>query len=145
MPRPVTPAQDRFWRYVDKTETCWVWTASQTPHGYGQFNAGDNRITRAHQFAYVLLVGPVPQGLELDHLCRNRLCVNPAHLEPVTHAENLRRAVRAAPRGQMTHCRKGHALAGANLYESPDGGRHCRTCRRERMRPYLRAYRAAKS
>ena len=90
MSRVTTPAEVRFWRHVDDTGTCWVWTASIRPDGYGEFRAG--RLVKAHRFAYEHLIGPVPDGLHLDHLCRNRACVNPEHLDPVPNAVNIRRA-----------------------------------------------------
>lgn len=82
--------EDRFWAKVDVRGPCWEWTAS-TRYGYGQFMVG-NRSMLAHRFAWQMLVGPIPDGLELDHLCRNPACVSPDHLEPVTHRENMRRA-----------------------------------------------------
>lgn len=84
----------RFWRLVDKTDSCWLWLGAQNGKGYGRFTlSGRNGWKRsAHRYAYELLVGPIAAGLDLDHLCRNRLCVNPEHLEPVTRRENLRRA-----------------------------------------------------
>jgi hypothetical protein len=86
----------RFWSKVDKGGPggCWVWTASLNNMGYPRFNAGDREML-AHRFAYEDVVGPIPDGLELDHLCRRPVCVNPAHLEPVTHRENMRRMVAA--------------------------------------------------
>lgn len=92
------PAMDRFLDQVTKTETCWLWTGAASPEGYGAFGVGSkrdgtSRVVRAHRFAYEETVSPVPEGFELDHLCNNRSCVNPAHLEPVTHEENIRRAV----------------------------------------------------
>lgn len=86
-------AEERFWEKVDTSAGplgCWPWTASGSRDGYGQFSA-DGRGVRAHRFAYELLVGPIPEGLQLDHLCRNPGCVNPAHLEPVTGWENTMR------------------------------------------------------
>jgi hypothetical protein len=86
-----TPPEERFWPKVCKTETCWLWTAFKNRDGYGRFNAGGNQPVLVHRFAYELLVGPIAEGLELDHLCRVRACVRPEHLEPVPHRENLRR------------------------------------------------------
>lgn len=91
-PHGPTPV-DRFWARVLKTDTCWLWqgaTAGRWNLRYGQTRwAG--RVAMAHRVAYELLVGAIPDGLQIDHLCRNPLCVNPAHLEPVTNAENARR------------------------------------------------------
>lgn len=90
----ITDARERFESFIDRTETCWLWTGSLTYDGYGIFRE-DNRRTGAHRFAYEYLIGPVPDGMQLDHLCRVRNCVNPEHLEPVTGAENTRRAFEA--------------------------------------------------
>lgn len=102
--RPVTPKRgDRTARFMAKVDLaghggCWLWTAAVDPTtGYGKFHIGpDQRTCGAHRFAYELLVGPIPDGLVLDHLCRVRHCVNPQHLEPVTVGENLRRGRDAA-------------------------------------------------
>ncbi len=134
-----TSIEDRFFAKVRKTKTCWLWTASLSAKGYGQFRDGD-RIVYAHRFAYKLLVGPIPEELELDHVrawgCTNKHCVNPAHLEAVTHTENLRRGSNA--KRDKTHCPHGHEYAGDNLYVEPDGHRHCRECVRSAGRAYRR-------
>ena len=92
--RPVLPASmptaDRIMAKVDKTETCWLWTGALAPNGYGVGWNGE-RTRQAHRLVYELLVGPIPEGKHLDHLCCVRNCVNPDHLEPVTQAENNRR------------------------------------------------------
>lgn len=88
------PVEQRFWMKVDRTDTCWLWTASKTRNGYGMFGVSiDGKVTTspAHRWAYEMLVGPIPTGLQIDHLCRVRHCVNPAHLEPVTGTQNIRR------------------------------------------------------
>jgi hypothetical protein len=112
---------------------CWEWLAARTGTGYGNFYAGTvegRKVNRpAHRVAYELALGPIPEGLVLDHLCRNRACVNPAHLEPVTNAENLRRGARGR---LVTHCPQGHELSGDNLRPRNDGRRGCAACLRER-------------
>jgi hypothetical protein len=89
------PLADRLWAKVEKADVdaCWEWTGSRTPHGYGQIRESGvgSALVHAHRVAYEAAVGPIPEGLEIDHLCRNRACCNPAHLEPVTHQENIQR------------------------------------------------------
>lgn len=115
---------------------CWLWTGYKHADGYGLVKVdGKNRL--AHRVVYEMLVGPVPEGLELDHLCRVRACVNPDHVEPVTHAENMRRSdsLRFGWHREVTHCPQGHAYDEANTYQRPDRpGRICRACGRERAR-----------
>lgn len=95
---------DRFWSKVDKSGTCWLWTASIRATGYGQFRVG-KRTRDAHRVAWELTNGSVPDGLQLDHLCRNRACVRPDHLEPVTQRENiLRGTAPTAVNAVKTHC-----------------------------------------
>lgn len=121
---------------------CMLWLAANAGGGYGRFYDGQ-RDVYAHRFAYELWVGPIPDGLQLDHLCRTRLCVAPDHLEPVTARENNRRGVGpAALCAAKTHCAEGHPLAGANLRQADArrGRRRCATCDRN----YQRRYRAAK-
>ena len=144
-PRPST--LDRLLAKVDVGVTgCWNWTASKQAGGYGQIRVGgrDGRYVLAHRVSYELHVGPIPDGLQLDHLCRNRACVNPEHLEPVTCRENILRGVGfAATNAVKTHCPAGHPLDGANLYVCPRGTRKCRACRAEASRRYLQRKRAA--
>lgn len=118
---------ERFWRNVAKsTDGCWEWTGYIAPSGYGQFKAG--RTLWAHRCAYVLSLGVVGDGLYLDHLCRNRRCVNPAHLEPVSARVNLLRGdTKAAQNAAKTHCDSGHALCGDNL-RVWRGHRQCKAC-----------------
>lgn len=100
---PHRPVDERFWSKVNKTETCWLWTAALDRHGYGVFGVAKGRgSARAHRVAYELVNGPIPGSLPLDHLCRVRACVNPAHLEPVTVAENNRRMMSARRTGAST-------------------------------------------
>lgn len=91
--RTVGDPVGNFWRKVDVGHPlgCWVWTAAVGSHGYGVFNPEPGTTALAHRHAYTLLVGPIPDGLDLDHLCRNRVCVNPDHVEPVTRRENVQR------------------------------------------------------
>jgi len=139
--RVVGTPEERFWAKVDASGDCWEWTASKHKDGYGLFRPHSNEtMTRAHQFAWTTLVGPVPEGLELDHLCRNPACVNPDHLEPVTHRENMRRTsattvwVKKAAR-ERTHCPQNHEYSGDNVIM--DGGyRKCRTCVNKRQNEY---------
>lgn len=137
-------ASARFWPKVNKTDTCWLWTAARTPDGYGSF---DKRV--AHRWAYENCVGPVPDCLELDHLCRVRHCVNPAHLEAVTRCENQRRSpVSAGGRNAAkTHCPRGHEYDESNTRIDADGSRRCRTCAvegRAKHREEMRVWRAKK-
>lgn len=132
----------RFWRRVDRGDdrACWLWRGPRSKTGYGSF-WGDDGPQRVHVFAYELLVGPVPDGLELDHTCRNRQCVNPAHLEPVTHAENMARRAPFHPGHKVTHCPQGHEYTPENLIPNRRS-RECKECGRERSREYRRRKRA---
>ena len=127
---------ERFWPKVDPDPNggCWEWTASKL-RGYGQFGTyrdGRAQTHRAHRFAYELLVGPIPDGLTLDHLCRNRGCVYPGHLEPATNAENvLRGEGPTAVHARKTHCIHGHEFTPENTYLWR-GQRKCRACLRIR-------------
>lgn len=128
--------EKRFWARVQKTDSCWLWTGKLGPRGYATFSVGGKPV-RVHRFAYELLVGPIPPGLTLDHLCRVRHCVSPAHLEAVPPGINvLRGAGLAAQNTRKTHCINGHPFSGANLGLSLSGERLCRACRREITRRY---------
>lgn len=89
-PRTKGPVADRLAFYTDKTDSCWVWTGTRNDVGYGQLTV-DGRMQYVHRLSYEALVGPIPDGMQIDHLCRNTLCLRPEHLEPVTPAENVRR------------------------------------------------------
>lgn len=124
----MTPLPDRFWAKVDITPACWLWTAALTSKGYGSFDI-DGRRRSTHRLSYERLVAPIPTGLTIDHTCFVKRCVNPAHLEPVTQAENTRRAA-----ARVTHCPEGHPYDVANLVNRKDGHRECRTCANARRR-----------
>ncbi len=119
----------RFYSKVDENG-CWRWQSSKAKDGYGRIGIRDGGRTRyrpTHRVAYEVWRGTPPAGLELDHLCRVRDCVNPDHLEPVTHHENMRRGAQA----RKTTCKNGHPFDAANTLRRPrpEGGRACRTCR----------------
>lgn len=134
----------RFWVKVEKTDGCWLWRARIDRLGYGQFGwrSGPNPrpFVLVHRFAYELVIGPIPDGLELDHLCRVRHCCNPDHLEPVTHAENMRRSAGAL----KTHCKNGHEFTPENTApQKGSSGRSCRICRRAANQRYKARLRAS--
>ncbi len=143
---------ERFYSHVafEPTSGCWIWTASLNHDGYGQMSFYDaelyktkgalSRIERAHCVAWELFVGPIPEGKEIDHKCSVRCCVNPKHLEPVTHPENIARGRSGRPQAERTHCKRGHPFAGDNLTEihkmvngTMRTYRVCKTCMRENM------------
>lgn len=133
----------RFWDKARVDESgCWIWIACIEGHGYGRFRVG-RKVPRAHQVIYEALVAPVPEGLCLDHLCRVRPCVNPAHLEVVTLRENTQRGNSGLPQRSRTHCPAGHPYDDENTYLNAEGERNCKECNRARARAYQRA-RAAK-
>ncbi|WP_412778628.1 HNH endonuclease [Rhodococcus qingshengii] len=113
-----------------------MWAGFVDPAGYGRVWHADFGSNLAHRCTYEALVGPIPEDSELDHLCRIRSCCNPAHMDPVSHLENMGRGWRA----QLTHCKRGHPLSGDNLRVSPAKNgltkRVCRTCEREYMAEY---------
>ncbi len=143
----MTELPQRFYdKIVPASGDCWRWTAAKDMFGYGRFNL-DGKNRHAYRVAYEALVGPLPEGLELDHLCRIPSCVNPDHLEPVTHKENVRRGNGpAAINAKKTHCKHGHKFTAENTYrypkESRKQSRNCKICRRNSGRQ-LRARRKA--
>lgn len=112
---------------------CWTWKGALSGEGYAQAWDGE-RQRPAHVLTWESVNGPVPAGLELDHLCRNRGCVRPSHAEPVTHRENLMRSpiAPAAINAAKSECLRGHPFDDANTYRDRRGSRHCRTCHRDR-------------
>lgn len=141
---------DRFWTKVNKSGPtpanaphlgpCWLWTAHKSDKGYGRFRIGRPYVA-AHRWAYERSIGPVPDGLVLDHLCRVRHCVRPSHLEPVTSRENTMRGETIAARhATKTHCDNGHEYTPENTRISTGGRRFCRAC----VRAQSRAKRARK-
>lgn len=124
-------ALDRFWARVDKREDgCWVWTGTQS-RGYGQIIV-DGRVYRVHRYSWFIHKGTWPSpSLTLDHLCRNKACVNPDHLEEVTARENVRRAQEATgTKAYATHCANGHEFTSENTWVTKRGFRRCKECRR---------------
>lgn len=136
---PLPTVTERFWSRVDKNGpvpeyaphlgNCWLWTGATSSWGYGQIYL-DGVLIHTHRWAWIDANGPVPAGLELDHLCRVHACLRPSHLEPVTHQENVARGARL-----RTHCPHGHAYDAINtqLYR---GARRCRSCSRRRSAEY---------
>lgn len=138
-----TPLRDRFLARVSEytPDECWLWTGQLNAYGYGLISANKKRLM-AHRVGYELLVGPIPEGLEIDHLCRVRACVNPAHLEPVEHSENMFRVFGDA-------CPKGHTDFTYHTVRGHITQRNCRECQRVRdsapeVQAKKRAYKARK-
>lgn len=122
------------WTVEDRgfTSPCWMWSGYRQQHGYGVVSNGRSKKTVAHRAVYEEMVGPIPEGMELDHLCRQRGCVNPAHLEPVTRQENVLRGTSFAARNATkTECPKGHPYDETNTLIDTAGSRRCRACRRQ--------------
>jgi len=137
--KPVLP---RLLAKIDKkmagfTSPCWLWTGATRRDGYGLIRV-KSIYRRAHRVAYEELIGPIPAEMTLDHLCRNRNCVNPDHLDVVTRGENTRRGV--SHQALKTHCPQGHEYTSDNTYVSPSrpNARYCISCMRERQREHKR-------
>jgi hypothetical protein len=122
----ITALPARFWNRVEPDSDHWIWTGQINNKGYG-LAWWNGKKRPAHVAVWEALIGPIPEGLELDHTCDRTECVNPAHLEVVTHAENMRRSSE-----RQTHCRKaGHPRTAENVYRDPHGNTRCRLCARE--------------
>lgn len=141
--RPRRLSVETLREFIDVGD-CWTWKQNFDSDGYGRVQR-NGRGTRAHRAVFELLVGPIPEGLQLDHLCRNRPCVNPDHLEPVTCKENLRRSrlTQATLNASKTYCVNGHPFSEANTYVKPNGHRLCRECQRAANRAWIARRQAA--
>lgn len=135
-PEPTPRDMCRFWDKVspEPNSGCWLWDGATT-NSYGEFYF-HRRILIAHRFAYRVLRGPIPGGLQLDHLCRVRCCVNPDHLEIVTQQENIKRGDAGKNVLNKTHCPQGHPYSGEHLGVGWKGVRICRTCRSKQQKEY---------
>lgn len=139
-----------FWSWVNKDGPlpekrpelgpCWLWKGPIKPNGYGSYappkaTNPERRTVNAHRYAYLLAVGPLPEGLDCDHLCERRSCVNPTHLEPVPHRVNMLRGNTIVARAAAaTHCPSGHPYDAENTRYRSNGNRVCKTCDRDRQR-----------
>jgi len=122
----------RFWEKVTITPTCWIWDAARWPTGYGAFHMPGGPVY-AHRWAWEDRHGPIPEGLVVDHLCRVRRCVNPAHMELVTSSENAWRGHwKDVDLPRRTHCIRGHEFNEENTRITRSGKRRCRLCERIR-------------
>ncbi len=140
MPRDTRTPIERFWARVKKTETCWIWTGCLNRDGYGHLSPSAwEGHCGAHRFSYEIHKGKIPDGLQIDHLCRVKNCVNPEHLEAVTQRENVIRGLSATVHKSfwdgINHCKRGHEFTEENTYITTSGRRMCRPCRKLREGP----------
>jgi hypothetical protein len=138
----VAAFDSKLWDNIEVADTgCWEWRGYRGPHGYGQVRIGSAHL-RAHRATYEAVYGPIPLNLQIDHLCRNIGCVNPAHLEAVSAKENTMRSnAITAENARKTHCKHGHEFTPENTIEDR-GGRKCRTCHNEQAKQRKRRLRA---
>lgn len=136
---------ERFFKKVNKTNTCWLWTAGVSTRGYGVFHNTLITSNYAHRYSYSAFVGQIPEGMVVDHLCGVKLCVNPRHLEPVTNKENLRRGEvgqqNAKHHKSKTHCKNGHEYTDENteFWNRKSRGvltRRCKICYNKQQERY---------
>lgn len=134
--RRLTDVQ-RFWLKVSKTHSCWNWMGCRNALGYGFFYTNKHTVS-AHRFSYELLKDKIPKNMIIDHLCRNRSCVNPEHMEVVTQRENVLRGLTIpAINSKKTQCVHGHSYTPQNtFYRKVSGKRECRTCQQLRCKKY---------
>lgn len=119
----------RFSQKIHKTDNCWIWLGCPTSWGYGQIREG-NKYYKAHRLSYLIHKGEIPEGLVVDHLCSNRICVNPDHLEAVTQRTNVLRGIGlTSQNAKKTECHIGHEFSSKNTYVDSKGHRHCKKCR----------------
>ena len=137
-----------FWTYIDKTDTCWLWTGSKVG-GYGVYSTGATRglEEQAHRFAWQALVGEIPEAMELDHICGIRNCVNPGHLQLVEQGFNRKQGLKVARANQKarTHCKRGHEYTDENTYIEREGWRRCKSCQALSQKEYHERKRVAKT
>jgi hypothetical protein len=126
-------AMERFLNKVQRINECWIWGGQVDEKGYGRFH-DNGKKHYAHRWFYEKSVGPISEGLELDHLCRNRACVRLEHLEPVTHQMNVKRGVHGTRQRAMTECKRGHEFIPENTRVTSEGKRQCRACDAARHR-----------
>ncbi len=138
----ITSLPLRFQTKIEiQPDGCWLWVAARSKRGYGNTTVSPGKYSTAHRAVYKLLAGNIPEGLTLDHLCRNIACVNPEHLEPVTLRENLLRGFGIpAVNARKTHCIRGHAFTDENTFRKRQGtARECMQCRRDAARRWYHA------
>lgn len=129
-PRPLYERLDDKTVRGERESQCWLWMGAKNPSGYGYIGGPHQSMLLVHRVSYERHVGPIGDGLHLDHLCRNRACLNPLHLQPVTATENTLRGVGpTAINARLTSCRRGHPFTEANTRVESNGSRRCLTCR----------------